>query len=47
VTTPPKGSPRKLAMEFARFLGLPMLTRRDNTADLVDAARGSGMTSMW
>lgn len=23
VTTPPKGSPRKLAMEFARFLGLP------------------------
>src|SRR6185437_14489036 len=23
VTTPPKGSPRKLALEFARFLGLP------------------------
>ena len=37
VTTPPKGSPRKLAMEFARFLGLPMVTRRDNTADIADA----------
>ena len=24
VTCPPKGSPRKLAMEFARFLGLPL-----------------------
>jgi hypothetical protein len=23
VTTPPRGSPRKLALEFARFLGLP------------------------
>jgi Bacterial TniB protein len=37
VTTPPKGSPRKLAMEFARFLGLPMITRRDNTTDIADA----------
>jgi len=37
VTTPPKGSPRKLAMEFARFLGLPMVTRRDNTTDIADA----------
>lgn len=37
VTTPPKGSPRKLAMEFARFLGLPMVTRRDNTTDITDA----------
>jgi hypothetical protein len=37
VTTPPKGSPRKLAMEFARFLGLPMLTRRDTTTDIADA----------
>ena len=27
VTTPPKGSPRKLAMEFARFLGLPPVRR--------------------
>jgi len=37
VTTPPKGSPRKLAMEFARFLGLPMVTRRDTTTDIADA----------
>lgn len=37
VTTPPKGSPRKLAMEFARFLGLPMIRRRYNTADIADA----------
>jgi hypothetical protein len=37
VTTPPKGSPRKLAMEFARFPGLPVVTRRDNTTDIADA----------
>src|SRR5262249_50934167 len=37
VTTPPKGSPRKLAMEFARFLGLPMVTRRDTTTDIADS----------
>lgn len=36
VTCPPKGSPRKLAMEFARFLGLPMRTRA-NVTDIADA----------
>ncbi|HEU5418529.1 MAG TPA: AAA family ATPase [Streptosporangiaceae bacterium] len=36
VTTPPKGSPRKLAMEFARFLGLPV-RRGLNTTDIADA----------
>jgi Bacterial TniB protein len=37
VTTPPKGSPRKLAMEFARFLGLPALRRSYNATDISDA----------
>jgi hypothetical protein len=37
VTTPPKGSPRKLAMEFSRFLGLPMIRPRYNVADIADA----------
>jgi hypothetical protein len=37
VTTPPKGSPRKLAMEFARFLGLPSIKRSANTTDIADA----------
>lgn len=37
VTTPPKGSPRKLAMEFARFLGLPPIRRSYNTTDISDA----------
>ena len=37
VTTPPKGSPRKLAMEFARFLGLPAVNRGYNTTDIADA----------
>jgi hypothetical protein len=37
VTTPASGSPRKLALEFARFLGLPEFTRRDNTTDIADA----------
>lgn len=36
ITAPPKGSPRKLAMEFARFLGLP-LTSRANATDIADA----------
>ena len=38
VTCPPKGSPRKLAMEFARFLGLPLRTRA-NVTDIADAVR--------
>ncbi|MEU8156126.1 TniB family NTP-binding protein [Micromonospora sp. NPDC048986] len=37
VTAPPKGSPRKLAMEFARFLGLPRVTSRANATDIADA----------
>lgn len=37
VTAPPKGSPRKLAMEFARFLGLPPIRSRQNTTDIADA----------
>ncbi len=37
VTAPPKGSPRKLAVEFARFLGLPPIRPRQNVADITDA----------
>ncbi|MCO6004033.1 TniB family NTP-binding protein [Actinoallomurus purpureus] len=37
VTTPPKGSPRKLAAEFARFLGLPAIVKpRYNVTDIAD-----------
>ncbi|MER6832034.1 ATP-binding protein [Streptosporangium sp. NPDC000563] len=36
VTSPPKGSPRKLALEFARFLGLPPVKRAYNTTDIAD-----------
>ena len=39
VTTPPKGPPRKLPMEFARFLGLPPVRRGQNTNDIADAVR--------
>jgi hypothetical protein len=37
VTAPPKGSPRKLAMEFARFLGLPVVRSRMNVTEIADA----------
>jgi hypothetical protein len=37
VSSPPKGSPRKLAAEFARFLGLPPVNRVYNTGDITDA----------
>lgn len=37
VTAPPKGSPRKLAMEFARFLGLPPISPRQNATDIADS----------
>ena len=37
VTTPPRGSPRKLALEFARFLGLPPVKTSWNTTDIADA----------
>ena len=40
VTCPPKGSPRKLAMEFARFLGLPPIGSRRNVTDIADAVCG-------
>lgn len=36
ITAPPKGSPRKLAMEFARFLALPVSSRA-NATDIADA----------
>ncbi|MCG2622165.1 TniB family NTP-binding protein [Arthrobacter sp. I2-34] len=36
ITTPPKGSPRKLAAEFANFLGLPQRPRQ-NVTDIADA----------
>jgi hypothetical protein len=46
VTTPPKGSPRKLAMEFARFLGLPPVKRGYNTTDIADAVCQHGPVAM-
>lgn len=36
ITAPPKGSPRKLASEFANFLGLPQRPR-DNVTDIADS----------
>ncbi|MEU9158428.1 ATP-binding protein [Streptomyces sp. NPDC048417] len=36
LTAPPKGSPRKLAIEFARFLGLPAVSARHNTIDITN-----------
>jgi hypothetical protein len=36
LTAPPKGSPRKLAIEFARFLGLPSVSARHNTIDITN-----------
>jgi hypothetical protein len=37
VSTPPNGSPRKLAMEMARFLGLPTPKRSENATDVADS----------
>lgn len=37
VTCPPKGSPRKLAVELARFLSLPPIKSRYNVADIADS----------
>jgi hypothetical protein len=37
VTAPPKGSPRKLATEFAQYLGLPTPRRGYNTSDITEA----------
>ncbi len=38
ITTPPKGSPRKLASEFANFLGIPSRPRQ-NVTDIADAVK--------
>ncbi|WTQ95788.1 ATP-binding protein (plasmid) [Streptomyces sp. NBC_00147] len=37
LTAPPKGSPRKLAIEFARFLGLPSISARHNSIDITNS----------
>ncbi|MGW3726189.1 TnsA-like heteromeric transposase endonuclease subunit [Streptomyces sp. NPDC000851] len=37
VTAPPKGSARKPALEFARFLKLPTISPRHNTADITSS----------
>jgi TniB protein len=37
VSTPPNGSPRKLAMEMAHFLGLPVPRRWENAMDVADS----------
>ena len=39
VTVPPAATPRMLAMEFARFLGLPVLARA-NMTDIIEAVCG-------
>ncbi|WP_238413270.1 ATP-binding protein [Saccharothrix deserti] len=39
VTVPPAATPRMLAAEFARFLGLPV-TNRANMADIIEAVCG-------
>ena len=39
VTVPPAAAPRMLAMEFARFLGLPVLARA-NMTDIIEAVCG-------
>jgi hypothetical protein len=39
ITAPPAATPRMIAVEFARFLGLP-LTRRSNVTDVLEAVCG-------
>lgn len=39
VTVPPAATPRMLAAEFARFLGLPVTTRA-NMTDIIEAVCG-------
>jgi hypothetical protein len=39
VTVPPAATPRMLAVEFARFLGLPLITRA-NITDVIEAVCG-------
>jgi hypothetical protein len=39
ITAPPAATPRMVAVEFARFLGLP-LTRRSNVTDVLESVCG-------
>jgi hypothetical protein len=39
ITVPPAATPKMIAMEFARFFGLP-LSRRANITDIADAVCG-------
>jgi hypothetical protein len=39
ITVPPAATPKMIAMEFARFLGLP-LSRRSNITDIIEAVCG-------
>ncbi len=39
ITVPPAATPKMIAVEFARFLGLP-LTRRANITDIIEAVCG-------
>jgi hypothetical protein len=39
ITVPPAATPKMIAVEFARFLGLPM-TRRANITDIIEAVCG-------
>jgi hypothetical protein len=39
LTVPPAATPRMIAMEFARFFGLPV-SRRSNITDILEAACG-------
>jgi len=39
ITAPPAATPRMIAVEFARFPGLP-LTRRSNVTDVLEAVCG-------
>ena len=49
VTTPPKGSPRKLALEFARFLGLPPVRTAGTppTSPMQSARSSSRPAATW
>jgi hypothetical protein len=40
VTAPPKGSPKKLATQFAHFLGMPPFRSRANEVDIAVAVCG-------
>ncbi len=42
ITVPPAATPRMIAMEFARFFGLPV-SRRSNITDVLEAVCGVGL----